>query len=91
MGRYKYIPGSASGKLWLKIFHFVSEYKQANGGESPSHRDTMEGVDISSTSVVSYHLGHMEQAGLITLQTGRRRGIALVGGKYIPPKDLDNK
>ena len=48
-------------KVWVFIGRYMKEH-----GYSPSHREMMEAVHISSTSVVAYHLDKLADRGIIT-------------------------
>ena len=63
-----------------EIFDFIVHYKKREDGNSPTIRDIRDGLNISSTSVVTYHLGVLEKRGLL-----RRDGhnISVVGGWWI--------
>jgi repressor LexA len=54
-----------AGKMTrLKIVEFIEEYRK-NRYYSPSYREIRDGCDISSTSVVAYHLAVLEEEGVI--------------------------
>lgn len=66
---------------------FIIRYKRAHDGNSPTYREIMRAVGINSTSVVAYHLDHLEAAGLIERpqEVGNSRVIEVVGGQWIHP------
>lgn len=65
------------------VFRFIVRYKWLHAGESPSRRDIMSGVGISSLSVVSYYLMRLEEAGWIVLPSdSRARGIGIPGERW---------
>lgn len=47
-------------QVYQYVINFIEEW-----GYGPSIRQIMEGVGIRSTSVVSYHLGKLEELGMI--------------------------
>lgn len=61
------------------ILDFVIHFKKQNNGIAPSVREIMEAVDISSTSMVNYHLERLERTGQIVFPfgPGRPRAIAV--------------
>ena len=48
----------------LSIVDFIKEFRDRKG-YSPSYREIRDGCEISSTSVVSYHLNVLEEEGVI--------------------------
>lgn len=59
-----------------RILDFVRAY-HARHGLAPCVRDIMTGAEISSSSVVSYNLKRLEEAGHLHLLGDRARGIVL--------------
>lgn len=47
-------------------------------GYSPSFREIMEDMDISSTSVVAYYLDNLQEMGFITRQPHKPRSIRVL-------------
>lgn len=78
--RYK-VGRPSSNVMPDRVFEFIREYKRLNDGLSPTHREIMEGLDISSTSVVSYYLDNLVKRGKIVLPDDRQ-GIKIVGGRW---------
>lgn len=77
-----------------KIYNFITDYKTANDGLSPSHREIATACDISSINTVSNHIDKLVDAGMIEMRSGiskRVRGIKVVGGRWIPPERKDGK
>jgi repressor LexA len=66
-----------SGKQ-RRILDFVAEYIKGNG-YPPSMREICSAADISSTSVVSYNLDRLEEAGYIVRDREVSRGLRLAG------------
>ena len=65
---------SSNGQIWLPdtglgVLSFVEDFYEANG-YGPSFREIMDGVGISSTSVVRYHVQRLSMLGLIRWQPG---------------------
>lgn len=61
-----------------EVLSAIRAFKKVNG-YSPSFRDLMEMLDISSTSVVNYHLDKLKDEGLIRRARGISRSIELIG------------
>ena len=65
----------------------IIAYKQTHDGNSPSYRAIMDMTGLYSTSTIAYHLGRLEDAGLIRRpsRAGGSRMIEVVGGQWNPP------
>ena len=63
-------------KKQRKILEFVGEYSDDNG-YPPSMREICSALNISSTSVVSYNLDRLEEAGYIVRDREVSRGLRL--------------
>jgi len=59
------------------VFNFIKTYLN-DKGYPPTVREIGKGVNISSTSVVSYYLKHLEARGLITREASTSRAIRLI-------------
>lgn len=68
-----------------RIVDFIREY-QLKTSMNPSIRDIMEGVGISSTSVVKYDLKQLEELGFLHVVPRVARGIILIPeASFNPP------
>jgi repressor LexA len=56
----------------------IVEYKEEHDGVAPTMRELMALTDMSSTSVVSYHLGQLERRGFISRRDGLPRSIEVL-------------
>ena len=56
----------------------ILDYLRTRDGIPPTVREIRDALDISSTSVVSYHLDKLEEQGLITRQREKARSIQVV-------------
>lgn len=61
-----------SEKMLEFIENYIKEYSYP-----PSMREICDGMDLASTSTVSYHLEKLERAGLLTRQKLKNRAIDL--------------
>ena len=59
-----------------RILAFILRFSEAHP-YAPSIRDIQAGCQLSSSSVASYHLYHLERAGLLTRETHIARSITL--------------
>jgi len=59
------------------IYEFIINYIDENG-YPPTLREIADGCDISSTSVVDYHLEKMEEMGMIKRVPKVARGIVVL-------------
>jgi SOS-response transcriptional repressor LexA len=60
------------------ILAFIEDFCVRDKSSSPTIREIMAGCEVSSTSVVSYHLKKLESAGKIYIIPEISRGIRLV-------------
>lgn len=69
------------------VLKFIIEYKTKHDGVAPTHREIIEGTDITSLSIVSYALMRLEHLGKIRMigDHGATRSIAVVGATWTPP------
>lgn len=75
------------------IWEYIKQNTVQNGGQAPSIRDFIrDGVDnITSTSIVDYHLDKLVAAGLVYRHYGdltRSRNISIVGSLYVLPENV---
>jgi len=66
----------ALSKRQERILEFVGSYNEEHG-YPPTIREIGDAVDISSTSVVNYHLNALEQKGYLERDASVSRGIRL--------------
>ena len=62
------------------IFGYIAGYKTEHDGLSPNVREICRALDISSTSIVAYHLRRLEAAGDITRMGNH--GIKITRGEW---------
>ena len=70
--------------LRTQIFDYIVDHKTRNDGLSPTLAEICEALNISTKSVVVYHLDRLELAGLIE-RCSQARGIRVTGGRWIAP------
>ena len=66
-------------RSWAKsqaILDYIGQYRDENN-MSPSVRDIREACEISSNSVVAYHLNNLERLGYIAKHPGLARAIII--------------
>lgn len=64
------------------MYKFIVRFKQMHDGNSPTVRQIGLAVGIRSASVVHYHLGKMEEMGLIKRIDG---AIQVIGAQWTAP------
>lgn len=79
---------SKKGKaMRARVYGFVCRYKETHDGNSPSLRDIVTELGLSSTSVANYHLMRLENDGRIEIVHGSTRQINVIGGKWTHKED----
>ena len=68
------------------VLQAIIQYKTAHDGASPTVRELAQMTEAASTASVSYHLGRLEEAGLIEREYGLARVIRVAGGEWRPPE-----
>ena len=74
-----------------EVYGYIVGYKANSGGDSPSRREILEALDISSLSMVNYYLDALHAAGLIRLRDASERAarcIEVVGARWEPPGEM---
>lgn len=65
------------GEKSARVLEVIREHIALHG-YPPSLREIQDAAGISSTSVVSYHLGRLEQAGLVERDENKTRALRVV-------------
>lgn len=60
-----------------RILQFLHSYSETFGW-MPTYREIAEACDLSSTSVVEYHLSQLYEAGKIDRALGKARAIRVI-------------
>jgi len=68
----------AKSRTRERILAFISAFKKEKG-YAPTVKEIAESCNITSVSVVQYHLDHLEQAGAIRRERKKSRSISPVG------------
>ena len=72
-----------------EVYGYIVGYKANSGGDSPSRREILEALGISTLSMVNYYLDALDEAGLIRLRGHQRaRSIEVVGARWGPPGEM---
>jgi repressor LexA len=65
------------GQTRERVLRFITSFKQKKG-YAPTVKEIAESCNITSVSVVQYHIEQLEHAGLITRDRGKSRSISPV-------------
>lgn len=65
------------------MLDYIAAYATEHGS-TPTVREIMAEVGISSTSVCTYHLNKLRAAGLLNRAGSVARGLAIPGAVYVP-------
>ena len=71
------------------LYAMIVAYKRTNDGNSPTFPELIEMTDISTKSLVSYHLQHLEEDGLIRRPPYLSRSIEVVGAEWFPAVTME--
>ena len=55
-----------------EVLDFIMKYKQNNDGNSPSHREIIEGTSLSSTGHLSFVLEKLKHFNKVEIKPGHR-------------------
>lgn len=67
------------------VYHCILDYCQEHGGNTPTIREVQQILDLSSSSVAAHYINRLIFAGKLEVCD---RKLVVVGGTWIPPKDL---
>jgi SOS-response transcriptional repressor LexA len=68
-----------------RAYAFIVAYKLQNDGNSPSVREIMAGVELSTPFLVTKVLRKLEKDGRITRKAGGHCQITVIGGSWTIP------
>lgn len=63
-----------------KVLNYIKKYYKIYG-YYPSYREIGRGLDLNSTSTISYHINKLEKAGLIS-KIGKLSRVFIVRNDY---------
>lgn len=66
-----------------KVYRAIVAYAGEHGGNTPTRRELCELTEISSTSVVSWHIAKLIASDLLEIID---RKLIVVGGQWTPPE-----
>lgn len=76
-------PTRRLSRLQSAMLRYIVGYKAAHDGNSPTARQIMRGVGITSLSVVSYNLRVLEECGHVRRPFGKAAAIEVAGGRWV--------
>ena len=68
-----------------QVYEAIVSWFRDTGGAPPTMREIMRRCGHRSTSVVSYHIRRLADAGLVRLAPGASRSVMLTGARWVPP------
>lgn len=69
------------------LYAYICDYKREHDGNSPTLRQMMAALGISSSSMASGALDDLEAAGRIVRgEHGQAAHISVVGARWVPPE-----
>ncbi len=74
-------------KKQLGIFNFIKDFTDENG-ISPTYREIMSGLELSSVSAVAEHIDNLVEKGVIKKVPGAARSLELLDFRHQETVDL---
>lgn len=68
-------------KKQLNILNFIQDFSEENG-YSPSYREIMSGVGLSSVSAVAEHIDNLVEKGVLKKVPGAARSLELLNFRH---------
>lgn len=68
-----------------RIFEFICDYMEQSSGRAPSLREIAQGCGLKSPTTALYHVNKLVQLGKIYPNSDTKRGIQVVGARWIRP------
>lgn len=68
-------------KKQLAVLDFIQDYTEENGN-SPSYREIMEGLGLSSVSAVAEHIDNLVSRGALVKTPGEARSLQILDYKH---------
>lgn len=85
MERQSLLRRQRADKKLQELYDYIVKFKAEHDGNSPTERQIMAALNISSTSVVHYRLAALEDDGRIRRNGGRGQGVSIPGARWLPP------
>ena len=74
-------------KKQLAVFNFIRDFTEENG-HSPSYREVMEGLGLSSVSAVAEHIDNLVSKGALLKTPGEARSLEVLDYKHTETVNL---
>ena len=74
-------------KKQLAVLEFLKDYMDENGC-SPSYREIMAGLELSSVSAVAEHIDNLVEKGAIKKNPGEARSLVILDYKHTDTVEL---
>ena len=74
-------------KKQLAVLNFIQDYTEENG-TSPSYREIMEGMGLSSVSAVAEHIDNLVSKGALLKTPGEARSLEVLDYKHVDTVNL---
>ena len=74
-------------KKQLAVFDFIQDFTEENG-HSPSYREIMEGLGLTSVSAVAEHIDNLVEKGALRKTPGEARSLEILDYKHTETVDL---
>ena len=74
-------------KKQLAVFDFIRDFTEENG-HSPSYREIMEGLGLTSVSAVAEHVDNLVSKGALKKTPGEARSLEILDYKHIETVNL---
>jgi len=79
--------GTKLTKKQLAVFDFIQDYTEENG-VSPSYREIMEGLGLTSVSAVAEHIDNLVEKGALKKNPGEARSLQILDYKHTETVNL---
>ena len=79
--------GTKLTKKQLAVLDFIQDYTEENGS-SPSYREIMEGLGLTSVSAVAEHIDNLVSKGALRKTPGEARSLEVLDYKHLETVNL---
>lgn len=88
-GRWQWLePRTYPAKRAGDVLRVIVDYKQANDGNAPSHREIADALDLAYTGDIKGYLDELAEAGYLNAEYATDRHICIVGGAWDYDKEV---